>query len=591
MARHTALAGAACAILLTVLGVACSTKSPPPADAGAPQEASPPLVVDDFGLHDQHGEFHSLYYLSDASAVVLFVQGNGCPIARNTVPTLDAVRAEYAPQGVRFLMLNANPQDDRDSIAEEAAAFGIDYPILVDEAQLVAASLGVTRTAEAFVISTKTWEIVYRGPVDDRLDYQAQKVEASATYLADALDATLAGRAPAVAVVASRGCRVKLPNTRRPAPTYAGSVGAILQEKCVTCHVPGGIGPFALEDYEDASGWAPMIREVVRTRRMPPWHADPHVGVFGNDISLSVAETRAIVLWVEAGAPRGDGPDPLAEASKEAPEWALGTPDFIIEIDEQELPATGIIDYRYLEIDAPNDKDVWVRGVEVLPGNYAANHHVLVSIDYPEGSTPPWDEDSRWLDGVLAAYAPGAEAQNFPGESAQFLPAGSKLIVQLHYTTTGRPETDASRLGIYLADEAPDSEFMMTGPVNGDIELPPGEKAYVATAERTFDDASTLHGLFPHMHFRGKSFSYEAVYPDGTSELLLSTPNYSFNWQRAYMLEEPKYLPAGTKIVCRAVFDNSAQNKFNPDPTQTVKWGDQSFDEMLIGYMGVTRAR
>ena len=574
-----------CALAVGVLLAGCGGKPSPHVEVAAPE------IVEDFGLHDQDGAFHSLYYYSDAAAIVLYVQGNGCPIVRNGVTSLDAIRDEYASQGVVFLMLNANPQDDRDSVAEEARAYGMNYPILVDETQLVASSLGVLRTAEAIVIRPANWEIVYRGPIDDRLDYEAQKVEAGGTYLADALAATVSGRAPTTARVAPRGCLVALPAADGAAPTYTGRVAEILDERCLPCHVADGIGPFAIESYEDARGWAPMIREVVRTRRMPPWHADPHVGVFANDGSLTVEETQAIVRWAEAGAPRGDGPDALVDAARVAPSWQLGEPDLIVTIPEQDVPATGIIDYRYLEIPAPNDRDVWVRGVQVLPGSYAATHHVLVSIDYPEGFPAPWEAESRWLDRVFAAYAPGADAEAFPDGSGRVLPAGSTLIFQLHYTATGRPETDASRLGIYLSDEAPDTEYLFTGPVNGDIELPPGAKSYEASAERVFDVDTTLHGMFPHMHFRGKSFTYEAEYPDGTTELLLSTPNYSFNWQRAYMLEEPKTLPAGTKIVCRAVFDNSAQNKFNPDPTQTVTWGDQSFDEMLIGYMTVTQAR
>ncbi|MBT3269106.1 redoxin domain-containing protein [Candidatus Poribacteria bacterium] len=585
MATSSRVRSTVCALAIGILVAGCGAKP------AARVEAVQTETVEDFGLHDQRGDFHSLYYYSDASAVVLFVQGNGCPIVRNGVPSLDAIRAEYAPQGVVFLMLNANPQDDRDSVAEEALAYGIDYPILVDETQLVAASLGVTRTAEAFVIRPSDWRIVYRGPIDDRLDYEAQKVDPGATYLADALAASLDGRTPSIAGMRARGCLVALADAHADAPTYTGRVAGILDERCITCHVEGGIGPFAIESYEDARGWAPMIREVLRTRRMPPWQADPHVGTFANDISLTVEETQAIVRWVEAGAPRGEGPDALAASARVAPSWSLGEPDLIVTIDEQEMPATGIIDYRYLEIPAPVDRDVWVRGVQILPSNYAATHHVLVSIDYPEGFTAPWASDERWLDGVFAGYAPGAEAEAFPDGSGRILPAGSKLIFQLHYTATGRPETDATRLGIYFADEAPDTEYMMTGPVNGDIELPPGAKAYTASAERVFDVDMTLHGLFPHMHFRGKSFTYEAHYPDGSTELLLSTPNYNFNWQRSYMLAEPKVLPAGTKIVCRAVFDNSAQNRFNPDPTQTVTWGDQSFDEMLIGYMTVTWPR
>jgi mono/diheme cytochrome c family protein len=577
-----------CAVALAALVAGCGGKTSQPPVAVTPTQTE--QVVDDFGLYDQRGGFHSLYYHSDAPAVVLYVQGNGCPIVRNGITALDALRAEYEPRGVVFMMLNANPQDDGDSVAEEAAGYGIDYPVLIDETQLVAKALGVERTGEAFVIRPGRWEVAYHGPIDDRLDYEAQRPAATATYLADALSSVLAGSAPVVASVPSRGCLVTLAPDG-DVPTYTGTVAAILAERCVTCHVPGGIGPFPIENYDDARGWAAMTREVVRTRRMPPWHADPHVGEFSNDISLTNDEAAAIVRWVEGGSPRGEGADILAEAAHEAPAWELGEPDYVVEIPSQEMPATGIIDYRYLELEAPVDRDVWVRAVQILPSNYAATHHVLISLDYPEGYAPPWEAENRWLDGVFAAYAPGAGADAFPGGAGRVLPAGSKLIVQLHYTATGRPETDASRLGIYLAEATPDTEYLMTGPANGDIELPAGDGEYEASAEKVFEVDTTLHGMFPHMHFRGKSFTYEAHYPNGEIETLLSTPNYNFNWQRSYILAEPKVLPAGTKIVCHAVFDNSARNKFNPDPTINVTWGEQSFDEMLIGYMSVTQAR
>ena len=236
------------------------------------------IVADDFGLYDQNGEFHTLHEHSDASAIVLFIQGNGCPIVRNAVHSLNAIRDEYAPKGVQFLMLNANLQDDRESVREEAAAFSIDYPILIDETQLVAESLDLHRTAEALVIDPKTWHILYRGPIDDRLHYEAQKPSASNHYLADALIAHLKGEEIAVKAVASPGCLIALPGKDRAQHkqiSYAREVAPILQNKCVTCHQTGGIAPFDMTDYKEVAGWSPMMREVVRTRRMPPGMQTP----------------------------------------------------------------------------------------------------------------------------------------------------------------------------------------------------------------------------------------------------------------------------------------------------------------------------
>ena len=303
------------------------------------------IAIDDFGLYDQRDDFNTLYEHSDASAIVLFIQGNGCPIVRNAVHSLNAIRDEYAPKGVQFLMLNANLQDDRESIRQEADAFSIDYPILIDETQLVAEALDLHRTAEALVIDPKTWHILYRGPIDDRLNYEAQKPSASNHYLADALIAHLKGGEVAIKAVASPGCLIALPGKNRAQHeqiSYAKQVAPILRNKCVPCHQPGGIAPFDMTDYKEVAGWSPMMREVVRTRRMPPWHADPHIGTFSNDMSLTSEEEQTLVHWIEAGSPRGDGPDPLSENRTQATTWAYGEPDLVIALERQEIPATGI---------------------------------------------------------------------------------------------------------------------------------------------------------------------------------------------------------------------------------------------------------
>jgi len=292
--------------------------------------------------------------------------------------------------------------------------------------------------------------------------------------------------------------------------------------------------------------------------------------------------------WIEADAPRGEGSDPLEEIPTLARTWTMGEPDLVVDLGTQKLPATGLIDYLYIDKELSLDHDVWVRAVEILPGNLAVVHHILASVIYPEAFTSPIETEERWLDGIFAAYVPGIETETFPEGTGRILPAGSKLRFQVHYTVTGRPETDTTKFGIYFSDKPAEKEFLIVGPANSEIEIPPGAKAYQASTERVFNQEVTLYGMFPHMHFRGKSMSYEAHYPDGSTEMLLSVPNYNFNWQRFYTFGAGKVLPAGTKIVCRATFDNSSQNPFNPDPTKTIHWGEQSFDEMLIGYMSLT---
>jgi hypothetical protein len=437
------------------------------------------------------------------------------------------------------------------------------------------------------VIATEGWRIVYRGPVDDRLHYEAQR-PARAHYLRDALVALLDGRPIETPARAAQGCLVHFPGRERAEPTpvsYSDEIAPLLARRCADCHREGGVAPWAMTSFAVVRGWAPMIREVVRTRRMPPWHADPRFGRFANAIDLSIEEQRTLIGWIDAGAPRGEGPDALAEnASAPLPEWLLGPPDLVLEAPEQSLPATGVVPYRYESVDVPIERDVWVRGVELRPSNPRVMHHGLAWMVYPDGRELPPTEGPRFTRGMFAAYVPGRDAQRLPEGTGHFLPAGSKVRFQLHYTTTGRPERDAPRLGLQLSREPLPHELLTGAAARFDFAIPPGAADHREMAERKIRRDVLVYALTPHMHYRGKSMSYEAHYPDGESETLLSVPGYQFNWQRRYVFAEPKRLPAGTRLVVRAAFDNSERNPANPDPTAWVRYGEQTFEEMLFGY-------
>jgi len=280
-------------------------------------EVADPLYVDNFQLLDHKGRAHELYYYEDAPAIVIMVQGNGCPIVRNAWTDYSTVRDEYEAQGIPFYMLNANKQDNRDRIITEADNYSYNIPILKDDTQLIAESLNITRTAEVLVISPEDWSIKYRGPVNDRLSYGQQRQSAKHHYLRDALDALLAGNRIETPARKTKGCLVNLPETKKRTEhaliSYSDTIAPMLAENCAECHQEGGIGPWAMTDYDMIEGFAPMIREVVRTQRMPPWSADPKVGKFHNERRLSLEEQQTLVHWIEAGAPRGEGPDPLAD--------------------------------------------------------------------------------------------------------------------------------------------------------------------------------------------------------------------------------------------------------------------------------------
>ncbi len=552
---------------------------------GSAQALDPGERVDNFRLLDHTGASHELYYLSDAKAIVLLVQGNGCGIVRQALPALKEVRERYHGRGVQFLLLNSNLQDDRDSIAREAAEFGIDFPILVDETQIVGESMGLIRTAEVLVVDPANWRLVYRGPVDDRLAYGARKPAAQKQYLADALDSLFAGLPVGAARVEAMGCLVNFPERERREAhsriSYAERIAPLLIDKCVACHRQGGIGPWAMTSYEMVRGFAPMIREVVRTGRMPPWHADPHYGSFVGDRSLTNEETRALVHWIEAGAPRGGGSDPLAVVDKSWSEWTLGKPDLVVEVPAYEVPATGVVAYQYPYADNPLGRDVWIRAIEILPGNRSVVHHVLAGIDDPENGER---RQIRGQIGELGGYAPGKNAALYPPDTGILLRKQARFRFQMHYTPNGKAITDVTRVGYYFHDKPPKHALEMSMIMDSSLEIPANAKAHSQSLEEVFERDVMLYSLLPHAHLRGKSAKFTAHYPDGRQEILLSVPKYDFNWQPLYVLNPSKFIPAGTRVVLDITWDNSAQNPANPDPNQIVRWGDQTWEEMNVGW-------
>lgn len=549
-------------------------------------------IVGDFALLDQHGAFHQLSRYGRASAIVLYVYGIGCHVARQGVGVLQEVRRQFADRHVVVLMIDANPQDDRSALRAEAALLGTDIPILRDDSQLVVESLRVTRTGEAILLDPKTWRLVYRGPLDDRLQDGAARPVARRRYLVEALDAHLAGRPVAVDTPAALGCAITplaAGGADQREVAYASDVAPILEARCRHCHTRGGIGPWAMDGYPQIKGWSAMIREVILTGRMPPWPADPTIGRFSPDRSLGVAEKRTLVHWIEAGAPRGAGPDPLAERPPApASVWPLGRPAAVVDVPVQEIPASGTIDYRYVRIPTPFARDTWIRAAHFRPGNRAVMHHGFIFVEYPAGLRT---REPAWADGMgsyFAIYAPGYDVAPFPEGSGQLLPAGSTLVFQLHYTPVGYATTDQPSLALYVHDRPPSLEYRVESAVNHDFRIPPHAPDHEVEATHRVARGVTLRGLFPHMHYRGSRFEYEARYPDGRREVLLSVPRYQFAWQTLYTLATPKPLPAGTVIRARGAYDNSDRNPANPDPSKEVGWGGQSWDEMFVGYLVFT---
>jgi hypothetical protein len=388
-------------------------------------------------------------------------------------------------------------------------------------------------------------------------------------------------------------------NNAGPPPSFYKDVLPILQQHCQSCHRAGEPTPMPLLDFSGTKPWTRTIFEAITSRRMPPWYADPSIGHFANDRSLSSAEIQTISAWVAAGAQPGD--------PKEAPKplhwvegWSIGQPEIVFEVPSVfNVPVSGIVPYQYAIVPTHFTKDTWIRLAEVRPGDRVHTHHIVVSVREP---------DSNWLAGepvgvpftlnphefgggvpgeFLAGYGPGAMPELLAPGQAKLVKAGSDLVFQLHYTTDGRPGCDQSRIGLVLSHEPPHQRVLMLAAANVHFLIPPGDPDYQLDAQVTLRAEATLVSLLPHMHWRGKSFEFRVVFPDGRTETLLRVPHYSYNWQFSYYLATPLRLPPGSSIECTAHFDNSAANPVNPDPTKAVRFGPQSWDEMMIGYFEV----
>ncbi len=361
-------------------------------------------------------------------------------------------------------------------------------------------------------------------------------------------------------------------------PTFHKDIEPILQKRCQGCHRAGEAAPMALVTYEQTRPWAKAIRASVITGKMPPWQPDPHYGKFSNDLSLGPGEKEKLVAWVDAGAPEGnpaDAPKPAVFTDG----WRISKPDMVFEMPEEfDVPAKGVIDYQYISVPTHFTEDKWVQEAEVRPGDRSLVHHAIVVIDNGTGVN---NEE------YLAGYAPGGNVQIWKPGEARLVKAGSTLVFQMHYQANGKPGRDRTRIGLVFAKKPVTDRIIAMQVMDLGLAIPPGNPNFRVDASLVMKDTVKLVGMRAHMHVRGKSFQFRAVYPNGETEILLDLPKYDFNWQPYYYLETPKLLPAGTRIECTAYYDNSANNPFNPDPNTWVRWGPQTWDEMMIGWLDI----
>ena len=580
--------------------------------------------IDDFKLQDYRGAWHSLSETQDKVVVVTFF-GIECPLVKVYAPRLMELSKEFASKGVTFLVINPNRQDSITEISSFARRHEIDVPILKDAGNHVADQFGATRTPEFFVLDQER-VIRYHGRFDDQYGVGYIRPKPTHQFLRTAIEEILAGKGVTIAETPIPGCLIGRARTASASSdvTYSNQVARIFQKRCLECHREGQIGPFALSEYDEVSGWADMIAEVISNRRMPPWHANPAHGDFANEAKLTEEERKLVLDWVAAGAPEGD-PKDLPEPIEFARGWRIPEPDLVLEMSsEHELPAEGEVPYQYYVLDPKLTEDKWVTAAECIPGNPAVVHHIIAFVvspelakDLPDGhfAAPekpglktlpngqkavglPADASKQiaimrsWLTNYLVATAPGTPPMILRNGMGKLVPAGSKIVFQMHYTAAGTPQTDRSKIGLCFRDAKEIKREVVTRSVMEQrFEIPPYSPDHEVTGVLRFREDSLLIEMFPHMHLRGKSYRYTATYPDGTEEILLDIPHYDFGWQNIYAFKEPKLMPKGTVLKCTAHFDNSAENLSNPDPSQPVRFGDQTWEEMMIGFFNMSRVK
>jgi hypothetical protein len=394
---------------------------------------------------------------------------------------------------------------------------------------------------------------------------------------------------------------------KSPALTFSKDVAPIIFNNCVVCHQPGETAPMAFLNYKQVRPWAKSIREVVANRQMPPWHADSKHGEFINDRRLAQKEIDTLVEWVNQGAKEGDPKDlpPAPQLRQEG--WSIGKPDIILPLTQEfSVPADGSVDYQHFIVHTNFTEDKYIQAAEIKRGNPALVHHVIVTVIEPgRGPIPPEGllrtngagvgenqgggrNRASNPDGMLVGWAPGMSPLVLRPGVAKLIKKGSALVFQMHYTTNGTAGKDRTSLGLVFAKAPVEKRFITTGAFSRGLAIPPNDPSYESRSSFTFTEDSHIWGFMPHMHLRGKDFEYKLVLPDGTSKVLLTVPRYDFNWQLNYWLKEPIAAPKGSKIECVAHHDNSTGNRFNPDPTKEVRWGPQTWEEMMIGWFDYT---
>jgi hypothetical protein len=565
------------AIAVALMGVLPTFAAEPPRLVGIGAKVS---VGDQ--LRDLRGGRRPLDGFAKSKAVVLVFLGADCPVSNLYLPGVIDLEKLYRDKGVQFLAVYPNEPDDADKAAGHAYDRNVPFLVVKDYGQKLADAVGVTRVPTVAVLDGGL-KLLYRGRIDDQYGVSARRPKPTRNDLAEAIEEVLAGKPVTKSETEADGCLLAR-SDKRPSPTnvtYAKDVAPILQMRCAGCHREGQSAPFMLTSFDDAVKQAAMIREVTTQRRMPPWQADSRYGKFTNNQHLSRAEIDTLAAWVDAGKPRGDDKD-LPTPAQWAKGWVHGQPDQVFTMpDEFEVPADGVLPYKNWIVETKFTEDRWVRVAEARPGAPEVVHHVVAYI-MREGQTNPIGADGNLA--ILVGWAPGDLGLVCPPDTALRVPKGARLRLEMHYTPNGKKTKDRSSIGVQFAKGPPKYEMLLSEFANMGFEVPPYDPHHKAEATLRLRGDARLVSLTPHMHWRGKHYHYEAIFPDGRKETLLSVPRWDFNWQHTYRFAEPLKLPKGTKLHAVAHWDNSTLNPLNPDATKRVRFGLQTWDEMMVGF-------
>ncbi len=588
------------ALVLAWLSVAARSQTPL---VGTAAEADPRAALP-AAWTDVAGATYRAADIANNSATVFVFTATQCPVANAYTPRLIELGRDYEKRGVRIFLVYADASQSLAQVKSHVRERALAFPAVRDYGNTLADALGANVTPEAVIVDRQR-SIRYRGRIDDNKD----RAKVIRSDVREALDALLAGRPVARPRTLAFGCTIFRDTavvpaaTRTLAVTYARDVAPLLDKNCVSCHRTSEAGGFSLETYAQAKTWATAIKDYTARRIMPPWKAIAGHGDFEDARALSNKDIATLARWADAGTPPGNLKErPTPPVFPPAGRWELGTPDRILSSTRPyHLAAEGDDVYRQfvLPLDLPDD--VYLAGIELKPDNRVVVHHIIAYLD-PHGDSAKMDgkeaEPGYTVAGTttgvrdevfLSGWAAGNTARRLPPGTALKLSKGAKLLLQVHYHKDGCPEADQSRIGLYFARGPVDRVVMVNAAINHDFVLKPGLVNQKVVAETTLPANATVWSVSPHMHLLGRAMTMTAHLPDGTVQPMVRIDDWDFNWQESYNYKKPLKLPKGTVIRAEAIFDNSERNpRQHTQPPKTVRWGEQTTDEMCIGFFTMT---